>query len=60
MITKEFTKADWDKLLLDQILKCNDIESAILKWHILLEYLLNHFIEKAKLKVEIEMKIFTF
>ena len=60
MITKEFTKSDWDKLLLDQILKCNDIESAILKGHILLEYLLNHFIEKANPNVKIEMRTFTF
>ena len=45
--TKNFTSSGFKEFVIEHLAKCNNIELVILKGHVLIEYMLNHFIDKA-------------
>jgi hypothetical protein len=58
---KEFkTYEEWKDYSYEQLSKCTDVEFVILKGHILIEYLLNYFIEESNLDLKESYQKFTF
>lgn len=59
--TKDFSHADFKQFVIDHLSNCNSVELTILKGHILIEYMLNHFIDKVtEEKVDFESNRFSF
>jgi hypothetical protein len=58
---KDFkTEDEWQDYCLTQLTNCKDHEFAIVKGHILMEYLLNYFIEQSNTEKKIQVRRFTF
>lgn len=45
--TKNFTSEDFKTFIIDNLTNCKTVELIVLKGHVLIEYMLNHFIDKA-------------
>lgn len=60
MKTKDFTDKQWNDLLVTQMSKIDEVDLVVLRGHTLLEYLLNHFIEKTNQKVEVDVERIQF
>ena len=61
IITKGFTSKDFQTMIYDQLVRCNDAELLILKGHTLIEYMLNHFLDMSSNSgIDFDISRFTF
>lgn len=61
MKVKDFkTPDEWQDYCLQQLTNCKDHEFAIVKGHILMEYLLNYFLEESNPEKKVDVRRFTF
>lgn len=54
------TKEEWTLYCIKKLLDCKDIDLMIIRGHILIEFLLNHFIEKSNPQLRNSLKGFYF